>query len=111
MKRNILAENMRRFNTKNLNEEKLEESSFITKLLRKIGWAGEWSTPEELASQIKDLPDAVLIAWSKDKNGIPNTPLHFQQKLVKIEMDKRGLSSESQDGDMNNNGYPDYAEE
>jgi len=74
-------------------KEKLEESSFITQLLRKLGWAGEDLTPKELAAKIKELPDDTLIAWSKDKNGIPNTPLAFQQKLVKIEMDKRGLST------------------
>ncbi len=61
------------------------------KILRKIGWAGESWTPKEFASQIKNLPDDVLILWSKDSNGVPGTPLHFQQKLVKIEMEKRGL--------------------
>jgi hypothetical protein len=110
MKKNILAENMRRFGTKNLKEEKLDESSFITKLLRKLGWAGEWGTPQELASQIKTLTDDDLIAWSKDRNGIPNTPLAFQQKLVKIEMDKRGISAGLHDNDLNNNGYPDNSE-
>lgn len=111
MKKNILAENMHRFGTKNLNEEKLEESSFITKVLRKLGWAGETWTPQELASQIKNLSDDTLIIWSKDENGIPNTPLAFQQKLVKIEMDKRGLSARSQGGDINNNVYPDNIEQ
>jgi hypothetical protein len=74
---------------------KLEEASATTKFLRKIGWAGEDLTPKELAAKIKKLPDDTLIAWSKDKNGIPNTPLAFQQKLVKIEMAKRGLDQES----------------
>jgi hypothetical protein len=69
----------------------LNETSFLQKALRKVGWAGEWWTPQEFASQIKKLPDDVLILWSKDNNGIPGTPLHFQQKLVKIEMEKRGL--------------------
>jgi hypothetical protein len=74
---------------------KLEEASATTKFLRKIGWAGEDLTPKELAAKIKKLPDDTLIAWSKDKNGIPNTPLAFQQKLVKIEMAKRGLDQAS----------------
>ena len=74
---------------------KLEEASSTTKLLRKLGWAGEDLTPKEIAAKIKELPDDTLIAWSKDNNGIPNTPLAFQQKLVKIEMDKRGLDKAS----------------
>jgi len=111
---NILAENMRRFGTKNLKEEKLDESSFITKLARKIGWAGEDWTPQEFAAQIKNLSDETLLKWAESNKGIgkgiPNTPLAFQQKLVKIEMDKRGISAGLQDNDLNNNGYPDNSE-
>ena len=44
-----------------------------------------------MAAQIKTLPNDTLILWSKDNKGIPGTPLNFQQRLVKIEMDKRGL--------------------
>lgn len=69
----------------------LNEASLFQKLLRKVGWAGESWTPKEMATQIKNLPNETLIAWSKDNKGIPGTPLAFQQKLVKIEMDKRGL--------------------
>jgi hypothetical protein len=74
---------------------KLEEVSVLTKLARKIGWAGEDWTPKEFASQIKSLDDETLLKWAKDNKGIPNTPLAFQQKLVKIEMAKRGLDQES----------------
>lgn len=74
----------------------LEEASSTEKFLRKLGWAGEDWTPQEFASQIKKLSDSTLISWAKSNKGIgkgiPNTPLAFQQKLVKIEMDKRGLS-------------------
>jgi hypothetical protein len=70
----------------------LEEVSTTDKFLRKLGWAGEDWTPQEFASQIKKLPDSTLISWAKSNKGISNTPLAFQQKLVKIEMDKRGLS-------------------
>jgi len=76
----------------------LEEASSTEKFIRKLGWAGEDWTPQEFASQIKKLSDSTLIAWAKSNKGIgkgiPNTPLAFQQKLVKIEMDKRGLSLE-----------------
>ena len=72
--------------------ENLNEASNIVKLLRKIGWTGETWTPRELASQIKNLDDSTLIAWSKDNKGIPNTPLAFQMKLVNVEMEKRGLN-------------------
>jgi hypothetical protein len=74
----------------------LEESSFITQLLRKLGWAGENQTPQELANKVKGLSDSTLELWYsniKNNKGIPNTPLAFQQKLVKTEMDKRGLST------------------
>jgi hypothetical protein len=74
----------------------LNEASLFQKMLRKAGWAGESWTPQEIASQIKKLPNETLILWSKDSNGIPGTPLYFQQKLVKIEMDKRGLKEEIQ---------------
>ena len=74
----------------------LNEASSTEKFLRKLGWAGEDWTPQEFASQIKKLSDNTLISWAKSNKGIgkgiPNTPLAFQQKLVKIEMDKRGLS-------------------
>jgi hypothetical protein len=69
----------------------LNEASLLQKLLRKAGWAGESWTPKEMAAQIKTLPNDTLILWSKDHKGIPGTPLNFQQRLVKIEMDKRGL--------------------
>ena len=69
----------------------LSETSLFQKFLRKAGWAGESWTPQEISSQIKKLPNETLVLWSKDNKGIPGTPLHFQQKLVKIEMDKRGL--------------------
>lgn len=78
----------------NANEGKTNEASTLTKVARKIGWDKDW-TPKEYAAQIKSLPDNTLISWAKDAikhKGIPNTPLAFQQKLVKIEMAKRGLS-------------------
>ena len=74
----------------------ITEASNTTKFLRKLGWAGEDWTPKEFAAQIKKLSDETLISWAKDNKGIgkgiPNTPLAFQQDLVKIEMAKRGLS-------------------
>lgn len=71
---------------------KLDEASTTDKVLRKLFWNPD-RTPQELADQIKKLSDDALIAWAKgDKAMIPNTPLAFQQRLVKIEMDKRGLS-------------------
>ena len=75
-----------------LGESVVTETTNIVKILRKLGWAGETWTPQELASQIKNLDDSTLIAWSKDNKGIPNTPLAFQMKLVDAEMEKRGLS-------------------
>jgi len=78
--------------TGSLGESVTNEATNIVKILRKLGWAGETWTPQELASQIKNLDDSTLIAWSKDNKGIPNTPLAFQMKLVDAEMEKRGLS-------------------
>lgn len=75
-------------------KDKLNEGFNLKSVLRKIGWAGEDWTPQEFASQIKKLDDATLIAWSKDFKGVPNTPLAFQQKLIKIELKKRGLENE-----------------
>lgn len=75
-------------------EGELNEGFNLKQVLRKIGWVGESWTPQEFASQIKKLDDATLIAWSKDFKGVPNTPLAFQQKLVKIELKKRGLEDE-----------------
>jgi len=84
------------FFSKPLEEQSMNEASSTEKFLRKLGWAGEDWTPQEFASQIKKLSDSTLISWAKSNKGIgkgiPNTPLAFQQKLVKIEMDKRGLS-------------------
>lgn len=76
-------------------KDELKEGFDLKSILRKIGWAGESWTPQEFASQIKKLDDATLIAWSKDFKGVPNTPLAFQQKLVKIELKKRGLNETS----------------
>lgn len=85
----------------------LEEASSTEKFLRKLGWAGEDWTPQEFASQIKKLSDSTLISWAKSNKGIgkgiPNTPLAFQQKLVKIEMDKRGLSLDEVQEKFNEN--------
>lgn len=83
-------------------EEPLDEASPLTKLGRKIGWAGEDWTPQEFAAQIKNLSDETLLKWAKDAEepfgkGLPNTPLAFQQKLVKIELAKRGLSLDSEE--------------
>ena len=78
--------------TSSLGESVTNEATNIVKILRKLGWAGETWTPQELASQIKNLDNSTLIAWSKDNKGIPNTPLAFQMKLVDAEMEKRGLS-------------------
>jgi len=69
----------------------IKEATPLTKIARNILWDKD-VTPKEMAIKIKSLPDSTLIAWAKDNNGIPNSPLAFQQKLVKIEMDKRGLT-------------------
>lgn len=74
------------------NSRKIDEGFDIKSVLRKLGWAGETWTPQELASQIKKLDDSTLIAWSRGNKGIPNTPLAFQMKIVNTEMEKRGLT-------------------
>lgn len=84
-------------------KKNLTEASPLTKLGRKIGWAGEDWTPQEFAAQIKKLSDETLLKWAEGAEepfgkGIPNTPLAFQQKLVKIELAKRGLT-EAQEED------------
>jgi hypothetical protein len=76
-------------------EESINEGFNIKNVLRKLGWAGESWTPKEFASQIKKLDDDTLKNWASSNKGIPNTPLAFQQKLVGIELKKRGLSTES----------------
>jgi hypothetical protein len=77
-------------------QSRLSEASTTDKFLRKLFWDPD-RTPQELATQIKNLSDEALLKWAEGGKeffgkGIPNTPLAFQQKLVKIEMDKRGLS-------------------
>jgi hypothetical protein len=38
------------------------------------------------------LPDEILLQWYNRKDSpIPNIPLEFQQKLVKSEVERRGL--------------------
>jgi hypothetical protein len=79
-----------------IDSTKVNEASNITKILRKIGWDKDW-TPQDYAKQIKNLSDSTLKMWyddTKKNKGIPNTPLAFQQKLVKIEMEKRGLNTD-----------------
>jgi hypothetical protein len=89
------------FNLKGFVKSSMNEASPITKLGRKIGWAGEDWTPQEFAAQIKKLSDETLLKWAESNKGIgkgiPNTPLAFQQKLVKIELAKRGLTEASKD--------------
>lgn len=70
----------------------LKESFNIKKVLRKIGWAGEDWTPREFKSQIRKLDDKTLLDWDKSNKGLPNTPLEFQQKLIKSEIERRGLN-------------------
>lgn len=72
--------------------EDINESFSLKKVLRKLGWAGETWTPEEFASQIKSLDNETLISWGESNKGIPNTPLDFQHKLIKIEIEKRKLN-------------------
>jgi hypothetical protein len=77
-----------------LHNESINEATPIQKIFRKIGWGGDGWTPQDYARQIKDLSDDTLKIWynlAKSNKGIPNTPLAFQQKLTKIEMEKRGL--------------------
>jgi len=64
----------------------------LKNIARNVLWDKD-RTPQELATQIKNLPDSTLLKWAEDNNGIPNSPLAFQQKLVKIELAKRGLST------------------
>jgi cytidylate kinase len=76
------------------NLKSINEATPIQKIFRKIGWGGDGWTPQDYARQIKDLSDDTLKIWydsAKSNKGIPNTPLAFQQKLTKIEMEKRGL--------------------
>jgi hypothetical protein len=74
--------------------ESVNEATPIQTIFRKIGWAGDDWTPQDYAKKIKNLPDTTLKIWydsAKSNKGIPNTPLAFQQKLTKLEMEKRGL--------------------
>ena len=85
---------IRGFVRETLREKVLSEATPIQKIFRKIGWGGDGWTPQDYAKQIKNLPDSTLKIWydsAKSNKGIPNTPLAFQQKLTKIEMEKRGL--------------------
>jgi hypothetical protein len=73
--------------------EEIDESSALTKVLRKLGWFGDTWTPEEYKTQIRKLDDDTLLMWyhSKEK-ALPNTPFEFQQKLVKLEVERRKLN-------------------
>jgi hypothetical protein len=74
--------------------ETVNEATPLQKIFRKIGWGDDGWTPQDYARQIKNLSDRTLKIWyddAKKNKGIPNTPLEFQQKLTKIEMEKRGL--------------------
>lgn len=88
-------------------KEVISESSTPTKIVRKIMW-DKSRTPQELAAQIKKLSDATLLKWAEGNTGIPNTPLAFQQKLVKIELAKRGLT-ESTDYMKRRKAMDDYS--
>jgi hypothetical protein len=71
---------------------RLTESSSLTKTLRKLGWFGDTWTPQEYKTQIRNLSDETLLLWYNDTDfAIPNTPLDFQKKLVKLEVERRGL--------------------
>jgi dTDP-glucose pyrophosphorylase len=71
---------------------RLTESSKLTKTLRKLGWFGDTWTPQEYKTQIRNLSDETLLLWYNSKDTpIPNTPLDFQHKLVKLEVERRGL--------------------
>lgn len=72
-------------------DESVHEASKVVKALRKLGWSGDSWTPQEYKDQIRNLSDETLLLWSKDKKGIPYTTLAFQQKLVKSEIERRGL--------------------
>ena len=81
--------------------ESVNEVNSIQKILRKIGWMGDDWTPKDYIKQIKNLPDETLKIWynsAKNNKGIPNTPLSFQQKLTKVEMQKRGLLKSVNEG-------------
>ena len=71
---------------------RLTESSKLAKTLRKLGWFGDTWTPQEYKTQIRNLSDETLLLWYNSKDTpIPNTPLDFQHKLVKLEVERRGL--------------------
>ena len=59
--------------------------------LHTLGWFGEDRTPLELATQVKGLDSRTLMYWNGLDKGWPNTPLAFQTRLVKLEMQKRGI--------------------
>jgi hypothetical protein len=71
---------------------RLIKSCKLTKTLRKLGWFGETWTPQEYKIQIRNLSDKTLLLWYNSKDTpIPNTPFDFQRKLVKLEVERRGL--------------------
>lgn len=64
----------------------------LEKIHRKLGWMGDTWTPQEYKTQIRNLSDKTLLLWYNSKyKPIPNTPLDFQQRLVKLEVKIRGL--------------------
>jgi hypothetical protein len=83
--------------------ESVNESSKLTKTLRKLGWFGDGWTPQEYKTQIRNLSDETLLLWYNTKDmPIPNTPLDFQNKLVKHEVERRGLSKIHESSDYKN---------
>jgi hypothetical protein len=128
MKNNILAENMRRFRTKNLNDEQLNEG--IKQWVIPFAMAGaialgiahgvsntndrkKWEAAYEKikiehpieAEKIHDL----LIKWDNALGPKPEI-IQLKKQIIGQDLDKLIKSIELDDADSNNNGYPDSKE-
>lgn len=69
------------------------ESVTLKKIIRKFWWYGDTWTPREYKNQIRNLNNDILLLWYNSVDiPIPNTPLDFQCKLVKLEVEIRRLS-------------------
>lgn len=89
-------------------KESLNEYS---KIGRKLDWglSADTRSPKEFASQIKELSDKTLLSWYKDfVSWNPSSQAKFQHRLVKLELEKRGLINESLNEYDEDNNLRDY---
>ena len=121
MKRNILSENMKRFGTKNLTEAEIDIRQRGGLLYNMASWIvrklGNPNSVDALSDQLVNRIIIEILRLKTDADFINFIEINMGDGYVNDYIEKHGYEwppnyadNNNDDGDANNNGYPDDTE-